>query len=88
MKIRTALAAAVVALFGLAPSLASASSGDTPRTDTPNSCIERNQGDWNACNVGNSGSGAAPYVPFSPHAACIRVNGGDWVGCNVGNTKP
>ncbi|MDX6228901.1 MAG: hypothetical protein QOI76_2291 [Frankiales bacterium] len=87
MKVRTVLTAAVVALFGLAPSLASASPGDTPRTDTPNSCIARNQGDWNACNVGNSGSGAAPYKPFSAQAECIRLNQGDWTACNVGNNR-
>jgi len=30
---------------------------------TPNSCIELNGGDFNACNVGNSGRGDLPYRP-------------------------
>lgn len=28
---------------------------------SPNRCIEINRGDWNACNVGNSGRGDLPY---------------------------
>jgi hypothetical protein len=28
---------------------------------SPNRCIEINHGDWNACNVGNSGRGDLPY---------------------------
>jgi Ni,Fe-hydrogenase III small subunit len=30
---------------------------------TPNSCITVNGGDYNACNVGNSGRGDLPYGP-------------------------
>jgi hypothetical protein len=46
-----------------------------------------NGGDWNACNVGNSGRGDLPYqtpVRHSPNQ-CITLNGGDWNACNVGN---
>ena len=37
--------------------------GDLPYggVDTPNSCIERNDGDFNACNVGNSARGDLPH---------------------------
>ena len=31
---------------------------------TPNECIRINGGDFNACNVGNSGSGNGPYLPL------------------------
>jgi hypothetical protein len=88
MKIRTALPAAVVILvFGAAPSLASAPRSDTVHPHTPNSCVERNQGDWNACNVGNSGRGDLPYKPVmeTPNV-CIERNQGDWNACNVGNS--
>lgn len=34
---------------------------------TPNECILANGGDYNACNVGNSGRGDLPYRPVSPH---------------------
>ncbi|MCW2492768.1 MAG: hypothetical protein JWN47_2132, partial [Frankiales bacterium] len=55
MKVRTVLpAVAAVLAFGATPSLASAPQSQTLRSDTPNSCIALNQGDWNACNVGNS----------------------------------
>jgi hypothetical protein len=62
----------------------------TSRPSTPNSCIELNQGDWNACNVGNSGRGDRPYKPVmrttnTPND-CIELNRGDWNACNVGNS--
>lgn len=52
------------------------SSGSTPKPPapishstshawTPNDCIRRNGGDYNACNVGNSGRGDLPYLPAS-----------------------
>jgi hypothetical protein len=88
MKIRTVLPAlAFVLIFSAAPSLASARRSDTVRPNTPASCIERNHGDWNACNVGNSGRGDQPYkpVPYTPNE-CIRRNHGDWNACNVGNS--
>jgi hypothetical protein len=92
MKIRAALpavAVVVVLAFGAAPSLASPRSG-TVRPSTPDSCIERNHGDWNACNVGNSGRGDRPYklgtrTPNTPNE-CIKRNHGDWNACNVGNS--
>jgi hypothetical protein len=49
---------------------ATSSSGSTPahprststsRTWSPNDCIRLNGGDYNACNVGNSGRGDLPY---------------------------
>jgi hypothetical protein len=87
MKIRTALPViAVVLVFGAAPSLASAPRSDTVQPDTPNSCIEANQGDWNACNVGNSGRGDLPYKPVTTPNECIERNQGDWNACNVGNS--
>ncbi len=86
MKIRIVLAAAVIA-FGATPSLASAPPNDTSPPTTPNACIELNQGDWNACNVGNSGRGDLPYrvITDTPNA-CIERNQGDWNACNVGNS--
>ena len=56
---------------------------------TPNACITANGGDWNGCNVGNSGRGDLPYRPrvgYSPNQ-CITRNGGDWNACNVGNRR-
>jgi hypothetical protein len=90
MKIKAVLPAlAVLLLFSAAPSGASTPSS-TPQPDTPNSCIERNHGDWNACNVGNSGRGDLPYKPVTntPNTPneCIKRNHGDWNACNVGNS--
>ena len=90
MKITTVLPAVAAALLvGAAPSLAATGSAN-PKSDTPTSCIERNHGDWNACNVGNSGSGNLPYTA-APRALttpnqCIERNHGDWNACNVGNS--
>ena len=57
-----------------APAAAAASAA------TPDTCIAVNGGDWNACNVGNSGRGDLPYVsvPAAPHsvALCIQLNQG------------
>jgi hypothetical protein len=79
------------------PAGAASASSSPARSGTPNSCIRANRGDYNACNVGNSGRGDLPYRPaaISRTASdtpvrtpndCIRVNHGDWTGCNVGNT--
>jgi hypothetical protein len=66
MKIRTVLpAVAFVLLFSATPSMASAPRSNAGHPNTPDSCIERNHGDWNACNVGNSGRGDRPYLPPS-----------------------
>ena len=56
--IAKSLAAATIALAscGVASAAASASS-----PSTPNDCIRINGGDYNACNVGNSGAGDLPY---------------------------
>ena len=63
-----------------------ASASDLPTPKTPNGCIQLN-GDYNACNVGNSGRGELPYGhlagPYAPND-CIRVNGGDYTACNDG----
>jgi hypothetical protein len=88
MKIKPlALAVGVALLCCTAPAFAARPG--TPRVETPNSCIERNHGDWNACNVGNSGAGNRPYqvtkAPRTPNE-CIKLNGGDWNACNVGNS--
>jgi hypothetical protein len=87
MKNKSALLTLVaVLLCSTAPALAA-----TPEpTSTPDSCIELNHGDFNACNVGNSGAGNLPYrrvsrTPMSPDE-CIKLNGGDWNACNVGNS--
>jgi hypothetical protein len=77
------------ALLSLAaPTVAAAPSHAT--TDAPNACIERNKGDWNACNVGNGGAGGVPYLrvsraPTTPDE-CIELNQGDWNACNVGHS--
>jgi hypothetical protein len=89
MKLRAALPAVAVALvFGATPSLAAATHGDAARPTTPDSCIVLNQGDWNACNVGNGGSGDLPYKSTSgaPNA-CIVLNQGDWNACNVSDSR-
>jgi roadblock/LC7 domain-containing protein len=55
---------------------------------TPSQCIRLNAGDFNACNVGNSGRGDRPYMGsrrFTPND-CIRLNAGDFNACNVGNS--
>jgi hypothetical protein len=91
----TTLVAAVSAGIAVAP----ASSGSTPAPapmqtgsrathhSTPNDCIRRNGGDWNACNVGNSGQGDPPFQITRPRTPneCILVNLGDFNACNVGN---
>ena len=90
MKITTtALAIAATLWLSAAPSLA-APTADHSRPGTPNSCIALNKGDWNACNVGNSGAGDKPYRkvvrPSGTPDACIALNKGDWNACNVGNS--
>ena len=89
MKIRTVLpAVAFVLVFSATPCLASAPRSNTLRPNSPNTCIERNHGDWNACNVGNNGRGNRPYKPATPYTPdeCIKRNHGDWNACNVGNS--
>ena len=55
---------------------------------TPDACIELNGGDYNACDVGNSGRGDLPYLPLRVRTpnGCIELNGGDYNACNVGNS--
>ena len=90
MKLKTVLVAlSIAALGGAAPAVAS-TARHNPDPATPNSCIELNQGDWNPCNVGNSGAGNLPYKPVTggPNTPnkCIELNQGDWNACNVGNS--
>jgi roadblock/LC7 domain-containing protein len=75
------LALAVLAAPSIADAVPMAVSG-------PDSCIALNGGDWNACNVGNSGRGDLPYRPVmqSSPDRCIALNGGDWNACAVGNS--
>lgn len=44
------------------------SSSTVHQTWTPNDCIRLNHGDFNACNVGNSGRGDLPYQPVTQSA--------------------
>jgi roadblock/LC7 domain-containing protein len=93
-KLALATAFATLAIGGTAAATASpwqsgpGGSYQPGRPQTPNQCIRLNGGDYNACNVGNSGAGNKPYEPM--HALtpndCIRVNGGDYNACNVGNS--
>jgi hypothetical protein len=77
------VAGLVVPLAGAATALAADPAA------TPDSCITVNGGDWNACNVGNSGRGDLPYrpVPPVPHTvqSCIELNQGDAIACRVGS---
>ncbi len=77
---------ALVAAAGAAYTTAEAATPNSQPT-TPNQCILVNQGDYNACNVGNSGGGDLPYhrVANTPDE-CIRINQGDYNACNVGNS--
>jgi hypothetical protein len=81
-------AVAAILVLGVAPcsALAFTSARESQQPTTPNSCIERNQGDFNACNVGNSGRGDLPYRPTVTPNSCIDLNQGDFNACNVGNS--
>ena len=59
MNIHRIPALALAAVLAASPAAATASPV-TP--STPNSCIIANGGDWNACNVGNSGQGDLSYL--------------------------
>lgn len=60
LSLLSVIACAVAACAWGAPSLSAVSSPvSTPAT--PNSCIALNGGDYNACNVGNSGRGDLLY---------------------------
>jgi hypothetical protein len=88
MKIAATLpaVAAVLVLGATTPSPAWPPPQNSPQPATPNSCIMVNHGDWNACNVGNSGRGDLPYQPIATPNSCIALNHGDWNACNVGNS--
>jgi hypothetical protein len=57
-----------------------------PNPHSPDACIVRNGGDYNACNVGSSRGGSGPYSAAYTPNDCITRNGGDWNACNVGNS--
>jgi hypothetical protein len=80
----------VGALLVTAGGTAGAVAAHASDTPTPNRCLQLNDGDDNACNVGSSGRGDLPYrsvttKPYAPNH-CIRINGGDYLACNVGNS--
>jgi hypothetical protein len=81
IRISTFLVTASLALAsgGLAaPASSSPSHRPTPttlisgRVDTPDRCIRLNAGDYNACNVGNSGRGDLPYRSPLDHRRVTR----------------
>ncbi len=87
---RLLVVGALLATAGGTAGAVAAQASDTPTPNTPNRCIQLNGGDYNACNVGNTGRGDLPYrsvttKPYTPND-CIRINGGDYNACNVGNT--
>jgi roadblock/LC7 domain-containing protein len=93
-KLAIAAAFATLATGGIAAAAAPpwqsvpGSSHQPGTPHTPNQCIRLNGGDYNACNVGNSGAGDKPYRPvhtLTPND-CIRLTGGDYNACNVGNS--
>jgi roadblock/LC7 domain-containing protein len=51
----------------------STTSSPTTRSWTPNDCIKLNGGDFNACNVGNSGRGDLPYRPVDTSGSVSAV---------------
>ena len=65
-------ASAPTSAAGLPPQRAGGSSSSTAhRVWTPDDCIRLNGGDFNACNVGNSGRGDLPYQPVSMSAPFV-----------------
>jgi hypothetical protein len=65
---RTRILAALIAIGAATGSVVwaeTASSSPTKPAYTPDQCIQRNGGDYNACNVGNSGRGDLPYLPVN-----------------------
>jgi hypothetical protein len=71
----TAAALATVSSTGATPPPPGPASSTTSRPWTPNDCIRLNHGDFNACNVGNSGRGDLPYRPVdtSGSASAVRL---------------
>jgi hypothetical protein len=62
-------AVATVAAAGTVYATAGDATPHHSQPSTPNQCILLNHGDFNACNVGNSGRGDLPYKP-------VGTNGG------------
>lgn len=61
--LRRRLIAAALAAVATAGAVYSNAEAKAPnrQPNTPNQCIRLNHGDYNACNVGNSGRGDLPY---------------------------
>ena len=57
------LAGALALTLAGGTSVAAAAAGAAGSPATPSQCIRLNGGDYNACNVGNSGRGDLPYRP-------------------------
>ena len=60
---RFAVAAFLVAATSGGVAVAATHSSPASSHWTPNDCISLNHGDYNGCNVGNSGGGGPPYQP-------------------------
>jgi hypothetical protein len=84
----TRLTVAGLALATAVVAFPASSTATPPPPSTPNACITVNGGDWNACNVGNSGRGDLPQLPPVGYSSnqCISRNEGDWNACNLGGS--
>jgi hypothetical protein len=89
LRSRRAIVIGALAASAAAGATFSAASGSTPShtPTTPNECITLNGGDYNACNVGNTGRGDLPYQPASSPAPtdCVRHKYGDTDLCRAGD---
>jgi roadblock/LC7 domain-containing protein len=85
---RATRAAAAAAAFAVLATMPAAHSSPVSVLHTPDACIRLNHGDYNACNLGNSGGGDRPYQLPSPYTPdlCISINNGDYYACNFGNS--
>jgi hypothetical protein len=63
-QLRRVVVLAVAALTAGTAYTAASASTPSHQPMTPNQCIRLNGGDYNACNVGNSGRGDLPYQPL------------------------
>jgi hypothetical protein len=72
LAIGTMLAALSIGGGALAATTPWAAGAATHPAQTPDQCIQLNGGDWNACNVGNSGTGERQYLPVRDSGAVSR----------------
>ena len=87
-RCRRRIVATVVAVAAAGAAYTTAQAATPTRQgNAPSQCIRLNHGDYNACNVGDSGRGDLPYhhVASTPDE-CVRLNHGDYNACNVGNS--